>query len=223
MTFETDSKRDYKILVAFRSGRAFFCSGAHQASRGDARTGACGYLFGALPASFSLRRRSRPVSGRPARNRDTIGRAATTPAPRSRMAIRRCARRAASATRPASPGASPIRLPPADRPCARSSTRSCRASLRAVACRACAAPASSSRASARLNIRSNASAAITGPSRLRPIPRANPAPTACKAESRCRAWTYRRPGYGTMAARCYLKDSIKPPRHRPCCISGVVR
>jgi hypothetical protein len=50
-----------------------------------------------------------------------------------------------------------------------------------------------------------------------------PCAEACKAESHCRAWTYRRPGYGTTGARCYLKDSIKPPRHRPCCISGVVR
>jgi hypothetical protein len=46
---------------------------------------------------------------------------------------------------------------------------------------------------------------------------------ACEAEPRCRAWSYRRPGYGTSAARCYLKDTITPPRHRPCCISGVVR
>lgn len=46
---------------------------------------------------------------------------------------------------------------------------------------------------------------------------------ACQAEPRCRAWTYRRPGYGGTSARCFLKDSIKPPRHRPCCISGVVR
>ena len=50
-----------------------------------------------------------------------------------------------------------------------------------------------------------------------------PCAEACKAESRCRAWTYRRPGYGTGVARCYLKDAIKPPRRRPCCISGVVR
>jgi hypothetical protein len=28
---------------------------------------------------------------------------------------------------------------------------------------------------------------------------------ACHAEQRCRAWTYRRPGYGASAARCYLK------------------
>jgi hypothetical protein len=46
---------------------------------------------------------------------------------------------------------------------------------------------------------------------------------ACQAENRCRAWTYRRPGYGATSARCYLKDAIKPPRKRPCCISGVVR
>jgi hypothetical protein len=46
---------------------------------------------------------------------------------------------------------------------------------------------------------------------------------ACRADLRCRAFTYRRPGYGTASARCYLKDTIKPPRHRPCCISGVVR
>jgi hypothetical protein len=46
---------------------------------------------------------------------------------------------------------------------------------------------------------------------------------ACQAEPRCRAWTYRRPGYGGASARCFLKDVIKPPRRRPCCISGVVR
>ncbi len=46
---------------------------------------------------------------------------------------------------------------------------------------------------------------------------------ACQGEQRCRAWTYRRPGYGASTARCFLKDTIKPPRHRPCCISGVVR
>jgi hypothetical protein len=47
--------------------------------------------------------------------------------------------------------------------------------------------------------------------------------SACEAESRCRAWTYLRPGYGSSAAHCYLKDKVKPPRRRPCCISGVVR
>jgi len=42
-------------------------------------------------------------------------------------------------------------------------------------------------------------------------------------ESRCRAWTYRRPGYGTAAPRCYLKDTIKAAAPAACCISGVVR
>ena len=46
---------------------------------------------------------------------------------------------------------------------------------------------------------------------------------ACMGDNRCRAWSYRRPGYGIAVARCYLKDKIKPPHHRPCCISGVVR
>lgn len=46
---------------------------------------------------------------------------------------------------------------------------------------------------------------------------------ACEGEARCRAWTYLRPGYGGAAARCFLKDRVKPPRRRPCCISGAVR
>jgi len=54
-------------------------------------------------------------------------------------------------------------------------------------------------------------------------PQAKACAGTCKGEQRCRAWTYRRPGYGSTAPRCYLKDVVKPPRHRPCCISGVVR
>lgn len=46
---------------------------------------------------------------------------------------------------------------------------------------------------------------------------------ACKGENRCRAWTFVRPGYISSAPRCYLKDKITRPRHKPCCISGVVR
>ena len=56
-----------------------------------------------------------------------------------------------------------------------------------------------------------------------PDPKGKPCADACQGEQRCRAWTYRRPGYGTPAARCYLKDTVKPPHRRPCCISGVVR
>jgi PAN domain len=47
--------------------------------------------------------------------------------------------------------------------------------------------------------------------------------SACKAEARCRAWTYVRPGYYGAAPRCYLKARVTPPRRRPCCVSGVVR
>jgi hypothetical protein len=46
---------------------------------------------------------------------------------------------------------------------------------------------------------------------------------ACEADNKCRAWTYLRPGYAGPAARCFLKNQVKPPRRRPCCISGVVR
>ncbi len=57
----------------------------------------------------------------------------------------------------------------------------------------------------------------------KPDPKGKPCDDACRGDSRCRAWTYRRPGYGAVAARCYLKGVIKPPHRRPCCISGVVR
>ena len=46
---------------------------------------------------------------------------------------------------------------------------------------------------------------------------------ACEADNKCRAWTYVRPGYMGTPARCFLKSEIKPPRRKPCCISGVVR
>lgn len=51
----------------------------------------------------------------------------------------------------------------------------------------------------------------------------NACKAACEADSRCRAWTYVRPGYVGPAARCFLKDAVKPPRRKPCCISGVVQ
>jgi len=56
-----------------------------------------------------------------------------------------------------------------------------------------------------------------------PDPKGKACADTCQSEQRCRAWTYRRPGYGANVARCFLKETIKPPRHRPCCLSGVVR
>lgn len=46
---------------------------------------------------------------------------------------------------------------------------------------------------------------------------------ACRGDNRCRAFTFVRPGYISQAPRCYLKDKITRPRHKPCCISGVVK
>jgi PAN domain len=46
---------------------------------------------------------------------------------------------------------------------------------------------------------------------------------ACEIDSKCRAWTYARPGYEGSSARCYLKDKLTRPRPQPCCVSSVVR
>jgi PAN domain len=56
-----------------------------------------------------------------------------------------------------------------------------------------------------------------------PDPAGAPCAAVCQSESRCRAWTYFRPGYIGASARCYLKSRLTRPRHKPCCISGVVR
>lgn len=58
---------------------------------------------------------------------------------------------------------------------------------------------------------------------ISPDPTGQTCRAACEAEGRCRAWTYVRPGYIGPTARCFLKDRVKPPRRKPCCISGVVR
>ncbi len=47
--------------------------------------------------------------------------------------------------------------------------------------------------------------------------------SACADDSRCRAWTYARPGYVGREPRCFLKKDIKPPQRKPGFISGVVR
>jgi hypothetical protein len=58
----------------------------------------------------------------------------------------------------------------------------------------------------------------------KPHPSGEPCAQACEADRRCRAWTYVRPGYlSSGTARCFLKDRVRPPRRRPCCISGVIR
>jgi CubicO group peptidase (beta-lactamase class C family) len=47
--------------------------------------------------------------------------------------------------------------------------------------------------------------------------------SACKAEDRCRAYTYVAPGSQGPDARCYLKSEVPQPRADDCCTSGVVR
>lgn len=50
-----------------------------------------------------------------------------------------------------------------------------------------------------------------------------PCRQACQSDTKCRAWTYARPGYTGKGARCFLKSDIKPPRRKPGFTSGVVR
>lgn len=42
----------------------------------------------------------------------------------------------------------------------------------------------------------------------------------CGQESRCRAWTFVKPGVQGSAPRCYLKHSVPAVRHSSCCVSG---
>ena len=59
--------------------------------------------------------------------------------------------------------------------------------------------------------------------KIAPDPTGRVCASACRNDSKCRAWTYLRPGYVGLSARCYLKGRIRVPHHRPCCLSGVVR
>jgi hypothetical protein len=58
---------------------------------------------------------------------------------------------------------------------------------------------------------------------LPPDPTGLSCKAACEADNKCRAWTYLRPGYGGSTPSCFLKDKVKAPHPKPCCISGVVR
>jgi hypothetical protein len=43
----------------------------------------------------------------------------------------------------------------------------------------------------------------------------------CAEDRACRAFTYVKPGIQGEYARCWLKDSVPPAEHAPCCASGV--
>jgi hypothetical protein len=45
----------------------------------------------------------------------------------------------------------------------------------------------------------------------------------CKKDTRCKAWTYIKPGVKAPQARCSLKDHIPAPRPDKCCISGSLK
>jgi hypothetical protein len=44
---------------------------------------------------------------------------------------------------------------------------------------------------------------------------------ACFGDSRCRAYTYVRPGIQGPSARCWLKSTVPNPQPNTCCVSGV--
>jgi hypothetical protein len=46
---------------------------------------------------------------------------------------------------------------------------------------------------------------------------------ACANDSRCKAWTYVKPGIQGPKARCWLKDAVPQARSSNCCTSGVKR
>ncbi len=46
---------------------------------------------------------------------------------------------------------------------------------------------------------------------------------ACRQDSRCRAWTYVKPGMQGAQARCWLKNAIPARRAESCCVSGIER
>ena len=46
---------------------------------------------------------------------------------------------------------------------------------------------------------------------------------ACQKDSRCKAFTYVKPGVQGPKARCWLKDAVPPEKPSDCCVSGVRR
>ena len=55
------------------------------------------------------------------------------------------------------------------------------------------------------------------------VPSADPAvcQDACLREPACRAFTLVRPGIQGSSAHCWLKNTVPPPTHDACCISGM--
>jgi len=45
----------------------------------------------------------------------------------------------------------------------------------------------------------------------------------CQKDSRCRAWTYVRPGIQGPNPRCWLKHRVPNPVRSNCCTSGIIQ
>jgi hypothetical protein len=45
--------------------------------------------------------------------------------------------------------------------------------------------------------------------------------SSCATDSKCKAWTYVKPGYQGAKARCWLKGSYPAASPNPCCVSGL--
>lgn len=45
--------------------------------------------------------------------------------------------------------------------------------------------------------------------------------TACEKDTKCRAFTYVKPGWQGPAAKCWLKDVVPPIQPHECCTSGA--
>ena len=46
---------------------------------------------------------------------------------------------------------------------------------------------------------------------------------ACQKDSRCRAWTFVKPGIQGPLARCWLKNRVPAARKNSCCTSGIIQ
>ncbi|PSO14776.1 PAN domain-containing protein [Bradyrhizobium sp. MOS003] len=44
---------------------------------------------------------------------------------------------------------------------------------------------------------------------------------SCRSDSKCKAWTYVKPGVQGPKAKCWLKSGVPPPTPNNCCVSGL--
>jgi hypothetical protein len=54
-----------------------------------------------------------------------------------------------------------------------------------------------------------------------PQPRPRLCQEACRADGKCKAWSFVQPGVLGPVASCWLKSDVAESKSNPCCISGV--